>query len=56
MILQSIGIIVTKVRNKGDIDHLYACRYSCGNLTPIKQSCQDELWVKCPREYLQVHR
>ena len=32
----------------------YACRYSSGHLILIIQSCQDELGIKCPIEYLQV--
>ena len=32
----------------------YTCRYSSGHLIPIIQSCQDELGIKCPLEYLQV--
>jgi len=36
--------------------HLYTCRYSSGHLIPMIQSCQDELGIKCPLEYLQVYR
>ena len=32
----------------------YACRYFSGHLIPIIQSCQNELVIKCPPEYLQV--
>jgi len=49
VILQSIGIIVIKSKETRVIT--YTCRYSIGYLI---QSCQDELGIKCPVEYLQV--
>jgi len=52
VILQSIRIIVIKSKETRVITH--TCRYSGGQLIPIIQSCQDELGIKCPLEYLQV--
>jgi len=52
VILQSIGIVVIKSKETRMIT--YTCRYSNGHLIPIIQSCQDELGIKCPLEYLQV--
>ena len=52
VILQSIGIMVIKSKETRVIT--YTCRYSSGHLIPIIQSCQDELEIKFPLEYLQV--
>jgi len=52
VILQSIEIILIKSKKTRVVT--YACRYSSGNLIPIIQSCQDELGIKCPLEYLQA--
>ena len=35
----------------GDKNGHYTCRYSSGHFIPI---IQDEVWIKCPLEYLQV--
>ena len=50
VILQSIGIIVIKSKET----RVITCRYSSGHLILIILSCQDELGIKCPLEYLQV--
>ena len=52
VILQSIGIIVIRSNETRVIT--YTCRYSSGHLSLFIQSCQDELRIKCPLEYLQV--
>ena len=44
VILQSIGIIIIKVRKDGLVT--YTCRCSSGY--PYVQSCQDELGIKFP--------
>ena len=51
VILQLIGIIVIKSK---ETRMTYTCRYASGHLISIIQSCQDELRIKCPLEYLQV--
>jgi len=51
-ILLSIGIVVIKSKETRVVT--YTCRYSSGHLIPIIQSCQDELGIKYPLEYLQV--
>jgi len=50
VILQSIGIII--IKSKETRATTYTCRYFSGHLIPIIQSCQDELEIKCPLEYL----
>jgi len=52
VILQSIEIIFVKRKETREVT--YTCRYSRGYLIPIIQSCQDELRIKRPLEYLQV--
>jgi len=51
VILQSIRIIIVKSKETRIVT--YTCRYSSEHLIPI-QSCQDELGIKFPLEYLQV--
>ena len=38
------------------ITYALADTYYRGRLIPIIQSCLDKLRIKCPLEYLQVHR
>jgi len=52
IILQSIGIKAIKSKEARVV--AYTCRYCSGNLISIIQSCQDELEIKCPLQYLQV--
>ena len=43
-----------KSKETNVITYTHTCKYSSGNLISIIQSCQGELWIKHPLEYLQI--